>query len=306
MTTLYVPIGISASGKSIVANSLDAKVVSSDEIRGELGLRPGTPVWNRMTTRTIDLLSQGHSVTYDATNLKRTRRTDLIAKARRRIPGQKVIALLVLATERDMLERNGRRKDPEHVPEEVMSQQLRAFRLPMPAEGYDRIEVVRTSDRTEVPDERTLTEFDQENPHHTMTLGAHMRAVEKRTRHLCADAEMDETEAEELAMAAAWHDVGKLRTKTFKSTSGRVSRIAHYYGHENVGAHMLMSEILPALMPDTEDEAMLRIATLVEWHMRPYVWTSGTERALRRDMRFLDAHMMRKLQILHEADVSSH
>lgn len=306
MTTLYVPIGVSASGKSTVTSSLDAKAVSSDEIRRELGLQPGTPVWNHMTNRTIDLLSQGHSVTYDATNLKRTRRTDLIAKTRKRIPGLKVIALLVLATERDMRERNGRRKDSERVPEEVISQQLRAFRLPMPAEGYDRIEIIRTSDRTEVPNERTLTEFDQENPHHTMTLGNHMRAVEKGTRRLCSDMDMNERDIEELAMAAAWHDVGKLRTKTFKSTSGRVDKIAHYYSHENVGAHMLMSEILPALMPGADDERMLSIATLVEWHMRPYVWAAGSERTLRRDMRFLDEDMRRKLEVLHEADVTAH
>lgn len=306
MTTLYVPIGVSASGKSTVAKKLDATHVSSDAIRRDADLPPGASVWEKMNRMTLSLLAEGRSVTYDATNLKRTRRVDLVSKATRKVPGLKVVAILVLASERDILERNAARDTGVRVPDNVIAQQLRAFRLPMRTEGYDQIDIVRTSTNTDIPDQGMLSRFDQQNPHHTLTLGDHMTAVRDETLRLCRATDMEDHEVDDLVLAAAWHDIGKLRTKTFRCASGRPSDIAHYYGHENVGAHMMMAEILPELMPDADTNRMLRIATLVEWHMRPYFWNTGNGKAQRRDDRFLTKGMRRELEILHTADVTSH
>lgn len=305
MATLYVPIGVSGSGKSTLLRDMSVRVVSSDGIRREAGLAPNARVWDQMTRQTMELLESGESVAYDATNLKRTRRASLVGQARRACDDLRVVALLVLAPQTEAYERNQARDEASRVPEDVLAKQLMAFHVPMATEGYDEIRVVRTSSATSVPSWDDLDAFDQQNPHHTLTLGRHMAATEERVARACRETDVPEDDASELTVAARWHDVGKTRTQTFRTHSGRRSDIAHYYGHENVGAHMLLAEILPETNPELDDEAMLRVATTVAWHMRPYAWAQG-RKAKARDDRFLTSRLLRDVRMLHAADEDAH
>ncbi len=75
MTTLHVPIGIPASGKSTLAAQLRLKhdylvVVSSDELREALGLSPDSnEVWQSFHFAIAASLGAGLDVFADATNL---------------------------------------------------------------------------------------------------------------------------------------------------------------------------------------------------------------------------------------------
>ena len=86
--------------------------------------------------------------------------------------------------------------------------------------------------------------------------------------------------------AAYYHDVGKLFTQSIDKND-----IAHYYGHENIGAYIVLN-LTNSLLA----------ATLVNYHMKPY--TSEPEKTLWRDR--AGEQLWQQLLALHECDELAH
>ena len=80
-----------------------------------------------------------------------------------------------------------------------------------------------------------LNNFNQDNPNHSLTASEHMH---KTWDYAFRQAEGDII----LEVAAAHHDIGKYLTKTFVNRKGETTEVAHYYGHQNVGAYLLLQK----------------------------------------------------------------
>ena len=99
--------------------------------------------------------------------------------------------------------------------------------------------------------------------------------------------------------AAEMHDIGKLATKTFINYKGEKSDVAHYYGHEHVGAYIasLYVQEPGLLVPNSEEEMIIR---LIRWHMllhRPL-----SKRSIDKYERLLGAKTWDQLLALEWAD----
>ena len=264
-------IGLPGSGKSTYAKTLDGVVLSSDEIRKDIG----NP-WNEMFRRTIELLKSGENVIYDATNLFRKKRRAVITEAKRY---GKTKAVVMLTPLNECLERNSRRV--EKVPTEVIWKFEKNFEYPAPYE-FDEVEVVQNGiERVSIHD------MPQDNPHHTLSLFEHMRKTGEIARTM--------TEDRGVITAAALHDIGKYYTKTYMTFKGDFSEVAHYYGHENVGAYMWLTS--REFSPKVE-----KIGRLINYHMRPFCWDSP--KAQLQDAKDF-GRMYEELELIHKADVEA-
>ena len=137
--TLLVLIGISASGKSTLAKSIEKEgyiALSSDEIRGKI-YGAGFPtdekerdklksaIFNKIKNDAKYHLSLGQSVVIDATNLNRKKRIKLLTNLGS-IPCYKK-ALLFITSMETCKARNSRLAYEKRVPDEDMMRLLRGF-----------------------------------------------------------------------------------------------------------------------------------------------------------------------------------
>ncbi len=148
---LYIAIGISGQGKSTVANQMnheDASIVrvSSDEIRKELlgkdyvyQASDNPRVFHVMNQRVKEALKQGYSVFYDATNLRKDYRKNLIQEMFPYV--DRVVALIFPVDIEKAQERNAKRIEG-YVPSEVISKMGHSMELPEYSEGFDEITTI--------------------------------------------------------------------------------------------------------------------------------------------------------------------
>lgn len=257
---LIVLVGIPASGKSYIAQQYAQRgyhVHSSDAIRKELygaEIVQGKPadVFDVLFMRLRADLKEGHSCVVDATNMRRKRRMNMLHHISTIQCTRKCI--LVLAPIEECMRRNQERS--RTVEEQVIIDMLRSFEVPARYEGWDCIEAVCSGGTYAFPFEQVM-DFSQDNPHHTLTLGAHMAKAEA----FC----MEQGYAPEICEAARYHDCGKLYTKQFCNARGVPTETAHYFGHEGCSAYLYLCEM--AKQPDWE--RTLWIANIINWHMAP-------------------------------------
>ena len=134
--------------------------------------------------------------------------------------------------------------------------------------------------------------FAQENPYHSETLGDHMLMAEAYAGHHGFPYEVIE--------AALYHDIGKVRTKTFRDKKGNPSEIAHYYSHEFVGTYMyLVKALYDGLF---KDDVILHVAFLIANHMRPLNAWKTSEDARQKDKTVFGEKLFHELEMLSEAD----
>ena len=269
MNTLYLMVGLSASSKSTMAETLakfhNAVLVSSDAIRGELSFvedqSRNEEVFKIFHQRIRNGLNAGKSVIADVTNLTMKSRKQIIDIAKR-IPNVEIVCVLMATPYLTCVDRDKKRS--RSVGKEVLEKQLKRFQIPFYEEGFDDIIIVKTMPQsystngylTNALDK--MYKFDQETPYHKHDLFVHSsNVVHQFTNN---DIYMD------LYDGALLHDLGKLTTKTFDDTG-----VAHYYNHENIGAY----EYFIGRMyedPHWYADDILNNTFLINYHMLPFTW----------------------------------
>lgn len=286
MLKFIMLIGLPASGKDTWARKYleenpDTKMYSSDVIRNELygsEETQGNPhdVFELMRKRTIAALKKGFSVIYNATNVSYKDRKGIIQEVKKLKEEIEIIAHIFAVPLKICKMRNENRE--RKVPDFVYEKMLRRWQTPCEWEGFDCI-VVDYNDRIENFEHyrKQMMDFDQQNHHHTKTLGQHCLAASAYLAEKGNDYSF-------LAWVMRMHDVGKLFTKSEPDEKGD----CHYYSHENYGAYIV-------LLCDG-----LRSAQLVNYHMLPYnkfneVWRKR-----------MGETFWNKLLIMNEADKAAH
>lgn len=145
------------------------------------------------------------------------------------------------------------------------------FECPNYWEGWDEIEPVADSTPYQFPFEK-IRGFGQDNPHHSLTLDAHMAAAVQFCR--------EQGYGEMLERVSTYHDIGKLYTKQYRNTRGEPTTNAHYLGHDNYGAYLYLTEMCCGKNLSAEEfRQVLYETNLINCHMRPLAQWRWADRA---------------------------
>lgn len=290
MAELVMMCGLPGCGKSTYAKKTGYVVCSSDEIREVFGISDNQKVFEELHKRIRSALNDGKSVVYDATNLSRKRRIGFLQQVKQWKISDLKTRVVFFAVPLSICKKQNLMRDAV-VPNSVYDKFIRQIQIPDIEEGWDEVEIIhdfRAFDKSVRIEE--LDAFSQDNSHHVMTLGEHLKAAEAYAiRHGFS---------QEVCEAAKYHDIGKFLTKKFEDSRGNPSEEAHYYGHEHASAYIYYTEISPDI----------DVARIIEWHMRPHLWEKENGEKIReRDRLYLE-----KLDIydevvqMYEADVKAH
>ena len=226
----------------------------------------------------------------DATNLNSKKRAAYVRDLRCKLPGVEMRCCLVLCNPIELPARDAARE--RHVGPEVIDRMLHSFQPPHYYEGWDGIDLYYTSDE-DVDIGYLMAEsvtFDQQNHHHTLTLGKHMEKA--------ADAMSDYTGT----IAAWYHDIGKLFCQTFDDEGE-----AHYYDHHNIGSYIfLCSDLGKGWAYSDEYKRLLFVANVIAWHMTPYQCMSEEDFRQWAIKRRMPESMIDTIWELHKADLEAH
>ncbi|MBR6706773.1 MAG: ATP-binding protein [Clostridia bacterium] len=298
---LVMLTGVPASGKSREAEKyrrLGYRIHSSDAIRRELygseGIQGNAPeIFKILIGRTRHDLQEGSPCVIDASNLRRRRRMASLSDLR--LQNVKKTCVIVLSRPETLLERNRLRS--RVVPDRSIHEMLCGFETPYYYEGWDEIRYVYNDGPYRFPREAAAS-FDQENPYHALTLGAHLDAARDYARMNGFSPSVQE--------AAWYHDIGKMYTRGFLTRSGEATVYAHYYGHENYGAYLYLCEKLSTAVPENRWRETLYIAGLINWHMcfvNKWPQNPGSQE---NDRKLMGEGMFRELEQLSRADAFAH
>lgn len=289
MATLYYTCGLSGSGKShwCFENAyIEDVILDSDAIREELwgdaaDQRHPDQVFNVMQTRCREALLANKNVYYCSTGLSSRHRVNLIKELRKIIPNLVCNCIIIVAPIEICKERNAARV--RVVPEYVIDKQLRSFQIPTPGEGWDEIEVIETDSINHYEIQQTIwmkmkAFGSQQNSHHCLSLFDHCRR--------CFDFAIDAYDSN-LAIAAFWHDCGKIYTQEFWPQK---DHDAHYPSHAEVGAYLALCMGFA-----------IHVAQLIGYHMHPY----ETQAAKVWKQRAGD-ELWNEVLLLHDCDKRSH
>lgn len=305
MSELIMLIGIPGSGKSFWAENYVKKhsnyiIHSSDALRKELyddeeDQTHNEELFVELHKRIRKDLLAGHSVIYDATNLSKKKRIHFFNTLPRCTKHIHKKCVLFMTGVNDCIVRNQLRD--RYVPDIVIRRMHKTFCPPAYDEGFDEIVLVQNSWNNPVQVLSESENFDQENSHHSLSLLKHMRKAVKYV----------EDEDYNLKIAALFHDIGKLKTKTKVNYKGVEDGDAHYYNHPNVGAYEFLMCYTPTFEGNKKDiDDALYIANLIYFHMHPYVAWKQSKKTESRDRKRIGEKMYNDIIKLHEADVAAH
>ena len=279
-------VGLPGSGKSTycraqLSRNNRAIWLSSDEIRRELygdsSIQDNpSAVFELMRKRLHEAIQNGApEIYYDATNVSAKRRLAFCKDLRQKF-GDKVLlcAYVFCAPIEDCIERAKNRVE-NPISDVVIYRMLFQWRTPYYWEGWDKIEIMNFGivDPLLPQAQVQMYNFNQHNPHHSLTLQEHCSKAERIVFEMrnCYDT---------ICRAAKWHDVGKVYTQTFDDKG-----VAHYYGHEGWGGYLTLS-------------LGLLCSALISHHMDPL---RGEKIINEMDDVFLE-----RLNQIHEADLQAH
>ena len=312
-------VGLPGSGKSTYAKTLtlDGKpyiIHSSDKLREELYgdaaiQGDNNKLFAELHKRIKEDLRRGENVVYDATNIKKKNRIAFLRELED-IPCHK--DCIVMATEYKACVYNNEHRERK-VPPEVIRRMFLNYQPPHESEGFREIIYVftyLTSDNrlVETPpnDDYTLSKFfkiannfNQENSHHTFSLGKHCAETGKYIQN-------KRTNDFWLLMAALLHDVGKLDTKTKFNSRGVEDGEYHYYNHNCAGSYSSMFYFNNIETVWNKPCPMSDVTNYIYYHMHPYLAWKQSERAKERDRKLLGDKMFNDIMLLHEADLAAH
>lgn len=147
MSTLYMMVGLPASGKSLMAKTLDAVVRSSDDLRESLlkdinDMSENDSIFTFLHSLVRSDLYCGGNVVYDATNLKARYRKEFLDTLNI-LPCKKVCIFMDTPTN-TCLARNSARK--RRVPTDVIERMAKYLEAPTLEEGWDEIWTITVKD----------------------------------------------------------------------------------------------------------------------------------------------------------------
>ena len=307
MAILRIMIGIPASGKSSYCEECKSTgnwvVNSSDAIREELygtadDQSHNSEIFNTMFRRTIAALNLNLNCVYDATNLSSKRRANLIKEIRRLYPSTTIEAIVMATPFHICIRRNFERE--RTVPFNVMLSMMKRFEMPAKWEGFDEIKVYGNDQVDGVLRANELAHIagrmEQDNSHHTLTVGHHMQKAYTLYMTQVFDANYW------IAQAILWHDVGKVYCKTFTNMRGERTDEAHYYGHANVSAYIYLSLLAIANINGTLHPGDELVVNLIQNHMAFF----NDEKYLEKIKERFGLDFYSKLEIVHKFDIASH
>lgn len=210
MADLYIMCGLPGSGKSTFAKELAEKenaiIVSTDSIRQEFygneEIQGDTEkVFKKAYIDILNNLNRNNNVIFDATNINFKSRIDIVKRYKKY--ADKIICVFRATPYEVCLERNSKRD--RKVPEQVIRRMYEHFFVPQMYEGFDRIIVDMEIEHLNYYAWEQLQDISQDNPYHTLTVLEHC----KETLRQLKSANIY------LRLAALYHDIGKLKTKSF-------------------------------------------------------------------------------------------
>lgn len=317
---LIMMVGLPASGKSTFAKTIiyeNSKPIihSSDKLREELYGNAAiqgdnNKLFAELHKRIKRDLLQGKSVVYDATNIKKRTRI-MFLRDISNIQCYKIC--YVMATEYDACIYNNQHRERK-VPEDVIHRMFENFNPPHESEGFDQINykymyLDKNNDKVveKPPIEKyslskyfsIANSFDQQNSHHTLTLGKHCAKTGEYIQNRRPNDFW-------LLIAGLLHDIGKIDTKTPLNCRGEKDGEYHYYNHNCAGAYTSMFVLSNIEKVWGKACPMSYVTNLIFYHMHPYLAWKQSERAKERDKKLLGDKMFDDIMLLHEADVSAH
>lgn len=304
MPNCYIMIGLPASGKDYYIKKYRKEnevVVSSDGIREELfgdvnDQKHNDEVFNEMFKRACAALKNGQNVYYNATNINRRRRINLIKEIKNNVKVDICFYAVVIATpyERCLINNDKRKRK---VLKEVIKRMYYHFEPPTFEEGFSHCILDQLFENVDLNAiKKDAYEVSHDNPHHSLMIGEHMNSAYFHMSQYLLSNKMDDDKCKNriygliLVDAAEWHDIGKVETKTFRS------EIAHYYNHQNVGTYLYLCSEEARYSPD-----YLAVANLIYHHMDFF-----DDKKIEKDKAFHSEKFMEMLSLLHEMDVKAH
>lgn len=295
MPKLILLIGPPGCGKSTYAEKcLDSNKLavhlSSDKIRKELWgdesiQGDNNQVFYIMQKRAIESLNNGLDVYYDATNMTRKDRENIIGQCQKFVQIEAHVIWLPIET---CIDRDAARD--RTVGKEVIDRMLKKFQLPYYDEGINKIKIIRENDfDVEHYGAVSMKEckIPHDNPHHTLNIYDHMMSAYNYAK--------DHFQDDTIALAAIAHDISKPYVKSFTDTKNNTCEYAHYYQHQCVSAWAAYGLY-------RDNELNMPYVIDVEWligvHMDPFLNTKYYNN--------LPSFLKEKVNQLHEADVNAH
>lgn len=301
-------IGIPGCGKTSYCKTYKAENpntihLSSDEIR--MAVTNNSPkytkeennfVFKYMSNEALKELNNGNNVLYDATNLTRKSRKGILE----RLPKYcEVNAIIFTPTIEECIERDNQRESLAKVGADIIDKMVRRFQIPYFDEGFDRIDVINNgliesaaASTDSYNSAVTNMKINHDNKHHRLSIYDH--CIE------AANYAMDKNFNTVVCRAAMYHDIGKPYCKTFVNKKSEVSKEAHYYDHQNVGAYIYLSKIFihDYVMSISTVDKRLFIGWLINNHMELYNNSKY--------IKSLPDFMRIPLEQLHECDIKAH
>lgn len=319
MEKLILMVGLPGSGKSsyakIIAKKEKAVIVSTDDIRYELfgderQQKNSSKVFYEVYSRIEEHLSNQRNVVFDATNLDRKRRIHVISKFEEKFQHLQIMACYMDTPFEICVKRNASRK--KQVENWVLEKLRKSMTIPFYSEGFDEIITVHESVNlgisndefvsllkeeksyqelferlVHIPMFHKMKDFNQENPHHSLTLCKHTYSV---LEYINAFYEGEDQLL--MQVAALFHDIGKLFCKKFKPLKGYYS----YYAHELVSSQIAFHFLYEL---GFEEEFIFQVIGIIEMHMKiAYGGESGASEIYH----LLGGDLLTKLYIFNEAD----
>jgi len=297
--------GLSASGKSqhtsIVANNRNSEciILSTDAIRANIcgsveDLSKNKEVFQTFHSLIAKYLKNGIDVVAEATNITMKSRRSIL-NVIKGIDCEKVCVVIVKPIGECKLD-DSLREHP--VSEYVIDKQARKFQIPFREEGWDKIEFidhiedkqgcVAEIESTWVPE--IYNDFDQKNPYHMESLGKHMTDAYDFSKKIHNDYSV--------SVATKYHDMGKLYTQTFDEDG-----VAHYYGHENIGAYMMLVYEVANQHSLFVNHNIGDIAFYINYHMLPFQWKPNNTKTETKWAKRFGSKKYHNLWDMHIADL---
>lgn len=297
--------GLSASGKSqytsIVANNRNSEciILSTDTLRANIcgsveDQSKNKEVFQTFHSLIAKYLKNGIDVVAEATNITMKSRRSIL-NVIKGIDCEKVCVVIVKPIGECKLD-DSLREHP--VSEYVIDKQARKFQIPFREEGWDKIEFidhiedkqgcVAEIESTWVPE--IYNDFDQKNPYHMESLGKHMTDAYDFSKKIHNDYSV--------LVATKYHDMGKLYTQTFDEDG-----VAHYYGHENIGAYMMLVYEVANQHSLFVNHNIGDIAFYINYHMLPFQWKPNNTKTETKWAKRFGSKKYHNLWDMHIADL---